>query len=85
MLCCSCLGRFTVFVWHFYTVDLKGERISKTMKIKIAYDPSDEREAAVALAALLHLYPDAKARKSEAHPPFQHIYLTTKRKKAIDQ
>ena len=55
------------------------------MKIKIAYDLSDEREAAVALAALLHLYPDAKARKSEAHPPFQHIYLTTKRKKAIDQ
>ena len=47
------------------------------MKVTIAYLPTEEGEAA--LAALLQLYPGAKVRKSERHPPFKHIYLTTKK------
>ena len=47
------------------------------MKITIAYIPEEEQEAAADLAALQQLHPRAKVRKSEAHPPFKHIYLTT--------
>ncbi len=49
------------------------------MKITVAYLPEDEQEAAAALVALRRLHPDAKLRKSDRHPPYQHIYLTTKR------
>lgn len=47
------------------------------MKIKIAFTPEDSESAAVAHDALLRLYPRAKVRESEKHPPFKHIYLTT--------
>lgn len=49
------------------------------MKITLAYLPEDEAEAAAVVAELRRLYPSAKIRKSEAHPPFKHIYLTTKK------
>lgn len=49
------------------------------MKHTIAYISEEEQEAAADLAALLQLHPDAKVRKSDAHPPFKHIYLTTKK------
>lgn len=48
------------------------------MKHKISYLPEEEQEAAADLAALLSHHPGAKVRKSDAHPPFKHIYLTTK-------
>lgn len=49
------------------------------MKIKFAYLPEEEQEAAADLAALLRHHPGAKVHKSDTHPPFKHIYLTTKK------
>ena len=48
------------------------------MKISIAHLPEEQEKAAGTLAALLHLHPGAKVRKSDRHPPFKHIYLTVK-------
>lgn len=48
------------------------------MKFKISYLPEEEQEAAADLAALRSRHPGAKVHKSDAHPPFRHIYLTTK-------
>ena len=48
------------------------------MKVKISYLPEEEQEAAADLAALISQHPGAKVRKSDTHPPFKHIYLTTK-------
>lgn len=48
------------------------------MKITFAYLPAEEQEAAADLAALQRLHPGVKVRKSDAHPPFKHFYLTTK-------
>lgn len=55
------------------------------MKITVAYLPEDEKEATAALAALRRLHPDGKVRKSDRHPPYLHIYLTTKRQKDTDE
>lgn len=49
------------------------------MKHTIAYISEEEQEVAADLATLLKRHPDAKVRKSDAHPPFKHIYLTTKK------
>lgn len=51
------------------------------MKITIAYLPEDEKEAAAVLAAFRRLHPEGNVRKSGRHPPYRHIYLTTKRQK----
>lgn len=48
------------------------------MKHKISYLPEEEQEATADLAELQRRHPGAKVRKSDAHPPFKHIYLTTK-------
>ena len=48
------------------------------MKITIAYIPEEKEEAATVLAALRALLPSAKLRSSISHPPFKHLYLTTK-------
>lgn len=49
------------------------------MKITIAYISEEQEEAATILAALRPLLAWEKTRKSDRHPPFKHIYLTTKR------
>ncbi len=49
------------------------------MKIALAYLPEEKEGAAAALAALLQLYPGARVRESDTHPPYLHIYLTTKK------
>lgn len=49
------------------------------MKVTVAYTPDEWETAANAVAVLRQLYPDIKVRKSERHPPFKHIYLTTKK------
>lgn len=49
------------------------------MKITIAHLPEEEQEAAASVAALRQLHPRLKVRKSDAHPPFKHIYLTMKK------
>ena len=45
------------------------------MKITFAYLPAEEQEVAAGLAALRRLHPRMKVRKSDAHPPFKHLYL----------
>ena len=49
------------------------------MKIKITYLPAEDQEAADIQAAILRRFPGAKIHESEAHPPFKHIYLSTKK------
>ena len=49
------------------------------MKITIAYLPAEDQEAADIQAAILRRFPGAKILKSEAHPPYKHTYLTTKK------
>lgn len=49
------------------------------MKITLAYIPEEEQEANAATTAILRIYPRSKVRKSDRHPPFKHIYLTTKK------
>lgn len=47
------------------------------MKITFAYLPAEEQEVAADLAALRQLHPHIKVRKSDAHPPYKHIYVNT--------
>lgn len=49
------------------------------MKITIACLPEEEREADLINRFVQGLLPIEKVRKSDRHPPFKHIYLTTKR------
>lgn len=49
------------------------------MKITVAYIPEEQEEAAAILAALRPLQAWEKVSKSDRHPPFKHIYLTTKK------
>ena len=49
------------------------------MKYKISYLPYESEEAAADVAVLQQLHPSAKVRKSDAHPPFKHIYITTRK------
>ncbi len=49
------------------------------MKVTIAYIPEEQEEAAAVLAALRPLLPGHKVRKSDRHPPFLHLYLTTRK------
>lgn len=49
------------------------------MKITIAYLPEEEREADIIHVFSRSLLDNVKVRKSDRHPPFKHIYLTTKR------
>lgn len=51
------------------------------MKYKITYLPEESEEAAADLAVLQQLHPSAKIRKSDAHPPFKHIYLQVRKPK----
>lgn len=48
------------------------------MKICVSFRPGEENDAAKVLMETLRLFPRAKLRKSNRHPPFSHIYLTTK-------
>lgn len=48
------------------------------MKVTLAYLLPEEREANIIVGELRRLHPSAKVRKSDRHPPFRHIYLTTK-------
>lgn len=47
------------------------------MRISIAYTEESCADAATAVAALKKALPGVKVKKSEKHPPFKHIYLTT--------
>lgn len=49
------------------------------MKHTIAYLPEEEPEAASDLEELRRRHPLAKVHKSDRHPPYKHIYLTTKK------
>ena len=49
------------------------------MKITIAYLPEEDREAHIIERSIRDLCKTVKVRKSGRHPPFEHIYLTTKK------
>ena len=49
------------------------------MKITIAYIPDEQEAVTISVAALRRISPNMKVRKSDRHPPFRHIYLTTKK------
>ena len=49
------------------------------MKITFAYLPEEQEEAAACVTAIRQLQPCLKVRKSDAHPPFKHIYLNMKK------
>ena len=49
------------------------------MKITIAYLPEEQEETTAVLVALRPLLAWEKVHKSDRHPPYEHIYLTTKR------
>ncbi len=49
------------------------------MKVTIAHTAEEQEEADTVLSALRRLHPDGKVRKSDRHPPFLHLYLTTKK------
>lgn len=49
------------------------------MKITIAYTEGEELRASAIEEFARSVFPKAKVRKSERHPPFKHIYLTTKK------
>lgn len=48
------------------------------MKFSVSFLPGEEDAAASVLMAVLHLFPHARIRKNNKHPPFSHIYVTTK-------
>lgn len=48
------------------------------MKVTIAYLPEEERWASLIKHFACHLCAPVKVHLSDAHPPFRHIYLTTK-------
>ena len=49
------------------------------MKISITYLPEEAKTLSPILRFLQHYLPEVKARESDRHPPFKHIYLTTKK------
>lgn len=49
------------------------------MKITIAYLTEEEREADLIARLVRGLCGLVKMRKSDTHPPYKHIYLTTKK------
>ena len=49
------------------------------MKITISYIDGEAREAAIIQRFADSLLGGAKVRKSDRHPPFKHIYLTTRK------
>lgn len=48
------------------------------VKIKIAYLPEESEEVEEILNTLTQKRPDVKINEKDLHPPFRHIYLTTK-------
>lgn len=48
------------------------------MKITVAFTPGEELAARTVEEFARAIFPTAKVRKSDLHPPFRHIYITTK-------
>ncbi len=49
------------------------------MKITIAYIPGEEREAKLIQSFARSLLGGTKVHESDRHPPFRHIYITTRK------
>ncbi len=49
------------------------------MKVTIAHTAEEQEEADTVLSALRPLLAWEKIRKTDRHPPFLHLYLTTKK------
>lgn len=52
------------------------------MKVTIAYQPGEEREADILKRAAASIMGPVTVRKSDRHPPFKHIYLATRERPA---
>ena len=48
------------------------------MKVSISYMEDESREADLIYRAVRDMLPSIKVRKSDRHPPFKQLYLTTK-------
>ena len=48
------------------------------MKVTIAYQPGEGREADILMRAAASLMGPVRVRESDRHAPFMHIYLTTR-------
>lgn len=49
------------------------------MKIKIAYQPEEEKQARAIASITSHLLGDVRIHGADKHEPFRHLYITTKR------
>ena len=49
------------------------------MKITIAFTEKEQENADTIVAVLRRLHPGIKVHKSDAHKPFFHMYLTTRK------
>ena len=47
--------------------------------MQVANSGEEARQVETLLNFLWHFLPETKTRKSDRHPPFKHIYLTTKK------
>ena len=45
------------------------------MKVKVTYEPGEEKEAGVLTECAKAILPGAKIKESCQHPPFRHIYI----------
>ena len=48
------------------------------MKIKITVSPGEERAARSLVEFARSLWPGSRVKESDRHPPFHHIYVTSK-------
>ena len=49
------------------------------MKIRIAYQPEEEKQARTVAAMLRHILGDVRIHSTDQHKPFRHLYLTTRK------
>lgn len=53
------------------------------MKVKIAYLPGEEREAEILHRFTKALLNPVKVQRSDRHPPYKHIYISTEKQPKI--
>lgn len=51
------------------------------MKGKISYEAWEEVDVAAIVAFMRRQFPGIKVHKSDNHPPYKHLYLTTRKSK----
>lgn len=49
------------------------------MKIRIAYQPEEEKQARTVAVMVRHILGDVKIHDADQHKPFRHLYISTRR------